>query len=123
MHEYINPFFGVMLLLVIFVTLLLTFYAIGEKQAKGTNFKAPYFMYGATVLLLFMLVWDASDNKTRHNNMMKAFNTNKSIYCRAIGLNHIISKEKGWSLFDKDHFTNGDEIIQSRFCEALDEKN
>ncbi|WP_151899645.1 hypothetical protein [Sulfurimonas hydrogeniphila] len=119
MFEYINPFFGVMLLLVIFVTLLLTFYAIGEKQAKGTNFKAPYFMYGASALLLFMLVWDATDTKHKIHNNITAFNANRALSCQAAGLKRIISKAKGWYLLDTNHFSNGDAIIANSLCEVL----
>ena len=123
MYEYVNPLFLFMSGLVVFVTILLTLYEAGRVQAEGGKFRVPYFMYIATAVLVIILLWDASDNKTRHNNMMKAFNTNKPLHCTAVGLNRIISKKKGWSLFDVDHFTNGDEIIQSRFCEALDEKH
>ena len=123
MFEYINPFFGIIAALVIFATVLLTIYEIGKVQGKGGKFKAPYFMYGATALLVVILFWDANDSKIQYKKTMRTFNNNKVLLCRAVGMNRLISKKKGWYLFDKYHFSDGDAIIGIRFCEALDEKH
>jgi len=122
MFDYVNPLFLIMTGLIVLATILLTLYEAGRVQAEGGKFRVPYFMYIATAVLVIILLWDANDSKTQHNNTIKAFNTNKPLHCTAVGVNRIISKEKGWSLFDEDHFSNGNEIIQSRFCEELKKK-
>ncbi len=76
-------------------------------------------MYGATALLVIMLFWDANDSKVRYKNTMHAFNSNKVLLCRAVGVNRLVSKKRGWYLFDKYHLSDGDAIIEIRFCEAL----
>ncbi len=123
MFEYINPLVVLVTILVVLASMLITLYEAGRVQVEGTKFKIPYILYIGTVIMVIMLFFDLKDSKIKYKNTMHAFNTNKPLYCIAVGLNRIISKEKGWSRFDKDHFTNGDEIIQSRFCEVLDKKS